>query len=124
LTSFEREVEWRPLLDQLPCERHQQALEIITRLYGERALLEGNGEHPQTLPTLRWVVEGSGELSERLRAAVPAISANAIHAAARTLDTRCRDFNRRGGGQRRRFGFRADRWAADSSAPIYTPAVS
>src|SRR5216117_421768 len=46
LSSFECAVEWRPLLNQLPRECHQQALEIITRLYGDRALLEGNGEHP------------------------------------------------------------------------------
>jgi len=78
LSSFAREVEWRPLLNQLPCERHQQALEIISRLYGERVLLEGNGDHSHMPSPLRWVVEGSGKLSERLRGAVPAVLTNAL----------------------------------------------
>lgn len=78
LSNFEQEVEWRPLLNQLPSEHQQQALEIITRLYGERALLEGNGEHPSTVSAHRWVVEGEGKLSERLRAVVPAVSADAV----------------------------------------------
>src|SRR5438874_10065915 len=46
LGGFEREAEWQRLLKQLPSERQQQALEILTRLYGERVLLEANGEHP------------------------------------------------------------------------------
>jgi thiazole/oxazole-forming peptide maturase SagD family component len=45
LGSFENAAEWAPLLKQLPGEHQKQALEIITRLYGERVLLEGNGEH-------------------------------------------------------------------------------
>ena len=101
LSSFEREVEWRPLLNQLPCERHQQALEIISRLYGERVLLEGNGDHSHMPSPLRWVVEGSGKLSERLRGAVPAVLTNAVdlvvlcqdtldYAAALDFNWRCR----------------------------------
>lgn len=99
LRSFDDEVEWRPLLNQLPCERHQQALEIITRLYGERALLEGNGEQPHMPSPLRWVVEGSGKLSERLRAAAPAVPANAVHLTVLCQDNldyaAALDFNRR-----------------------------
>jgi len=99
LSSFEREVEWRPLLNQLPCERHQQALEIITRLYGERVLMEGTGEYPPTPSPLRCVVEGSGKLSERLRGAVPAVLRSAGHVAALCQDTldyaAALDFNRR-----------------------------
>src|SRR2546421_6093841 len=57
LNNFESEVEWRPLLDQLPGIRHKEALEIITRLYGERVLMEGNGEHPRILSPLSWVLE-------------------------------------------------------------------
>jgi len=101
LSSFAREVEWRPLLNQLPCERHQQALEIISRLYGERVLLEGNGDHSHMPSPLRWVVEGSGKLSERLRGAVPAVLTNAVdlvvlcqdtldYAAALDFNWRCR----------------------------------
>jgi len=101
LSSFAREVEWRPLLNQLPCERHQQALEIISRLYGERVLLEGNGDHSHMPSPLRWVVEGSGKLSERLRGAVPAVLTNAVdlvvlcqdaldYAAALDFNRRCR----------------------------------
>jgi len=99
LSSFEREVEWRPLLDQLPCERHQQGLEIIIQLYGERVLLEGNGDHSQMPSPLRWVVEGSGKLSERLRGAVPAVLTNAVHLVVLCQDTldyaAALDFNRR-----------------------------
>src|SRR2546430_4236071 len=68
LRSFDREVEWRPLLNQLSAEREQQALEIIIRLYGERVLLGPNGQHQHTPSPVRWVVEGSGKLSERLSA--------------------------------------------------------
>ena len=99
LSSFEREVEWRPLLNQLPCERHQQALEIISRLYGERVLLEGNGDHSHMPSPLRWVVEGSGKLSERLRGAVPAVLTNAVDLVVLCQDTldyaAALDFNRR-----------------------------
>ena len=99
LNSFEDEVEWRSLLNRLPGERHQEALEIITRLYGERVLLEGNGEHPHMPSPLRWLVEGSGKLSERLRAAVPDVLANAAHLAVLCQDTldyaAALDFNRR-----------------------------
>ena len=99
LNSFEDEVEWRSLLNRLPGERHQEALEIITRLYGERVLLEGNGEHLHMPSPLRWVVEGSGKLSERLRAAVPDVLANAAHLAVLCQDTldyaAALDFNRR-----------------------------
>ena len=99
LSSFEREVEWRPLLNQLPCERHQQALEIISRLYGERVLLEGNGDHSHIPSPLRWVVEGSGKLSERLRGAVPAVLTNAVDLVVLCQDTldyaAALDFNRR-----------------------------
>src|SRR5258706_6144643 len=63
LGSFDHEAEWRPLLKQLPGERQQQALEIITRLYGERVLLEANGNHSHTPSPVHWVVEGSGKLS-------------------------------------------------------------
>src|SRR5204863_8237496 len=101
LAPFELEVEWRPLLNQLPGELHQQALEIITRLYGERVLLEGNGTHPPLPLPLQWVVEGSGELSERLRAAAPTVSEDTAHlvvfcqesldyAAALSFNQRCR----------------------------------
>ena len=99
LSSFEREVEWRPLLNQLPCERHQQALEIISRLYGERVLLGGNGDHSHIPSPLRWVVEGSGKLSERLRGAVPPVSVNAVHLAVLCQDAldyaAALDFNQR-----------------------------
>jgi bacteriocin biosynthesis cyclodehydratase domain-containing protein len=81
LTRFEREVEWRPLLDQLPGERHREAWEIIRRLYGERVLLEGTEEHPHALSSLRWAVEGSGGLRERLGATIPTISTDAANAA-------------------------------------------
>src|SRR5689334_7160867 len=63
LSSFESAVEWRPLLNQLPGEHQQQALEIITRLYGERALFGGSKEPPHVPSPIRWVVEGSGKLS-------------------------------------------------------------
>src|ERR1041385_7078908 len=82
-----RSLEWRSLLNRLPCERHQEALEIITRLFGERVLLEGNGAHPHMPSPLRWVVEGSGKLSERLRATVPAVLANAAHLGVLCQDT-------------------------------------
>jgi len=99
LSSFEHEVEWRPLLSQLPCERQQQALEIISRLYGERVLLEGNGDHSHMPSPLRWVVEGSGKLSERLRGAVPAVLTNAVDLVVLCQDTldyaAALDFNRR-----------------------------
>ena len=102
LGSFDHEAEWRPLLKQLPGERQQQALEIITRLYGERVLLEGNGDHSQMPSPLRWVVEGSGKLSERLRGAVPAVpavAANAVDLVVLCQDTldyaAALDFNRR-----------------------------
>jgi hypothetical protein len=55
------------LLKQLPCERQQQALEIIRRLFGERVLLEGHADYSHRPSPLPWVVEGSGKLSERLR---------------------------------------------------------
>jgi len=99
LSSFEHEAEWRPLLKQLPCERQQQALEIIIRLYGERVLLQGNGDHSHMPSPLRWVVEGSGKLSERLRGATPAVSTNAVDLAVLCQDTldyaAALDFNRR-----------------------------
>ena len=99
LSGFEHDAEWRPLLKQLPCERQQQALEIISRLYGERVLLEGNGDHSHMPSPLPWVVEGSGELSERLRGAVPAVSANAVRLAVFCQDAldyaAALDFNRR-----------------------------
>jgi len=99
LSHFNSEVEWRLFLNQLPGERQQHALEIITRLYGERVLLEGNGEPPRLPSPLRWVVEGSGKLSERLRAAVPDVSANAAPLAVLCQDVldyaAAQDFNRR-----------------------------
>ena len=99
LSSFDHEAEWRPLLKLLPCERQQQALEIITRLYGERVLLEGNGDHPHMPSPDRWLVEGSGKLSERLRATVPSVSANSAHLAVLCQDSldyaAALDFNRR-----------------------------
>ena len=99
LSSFDSEVEWRPLLNQLPRERHQQAVEIITRRYGERVLLEGNGEQPRRPSPVRWVVEGSGRLSERLRAAVPVVSPDAVHFPVLCQDAldyaAALDFNRR-----------------------------
>ncbi len=91
LSSFNHEAEWCPLLKQLPCERQRQAVEIITRLYGERVLMEGNGDHLHTPSPLRWVVEGSGKLSERLSGAIPAVSANAAHLAVLCQDAL--DFN-------------------------------
>lgn len=99
LSNFEREVEWHPLLNQLPNQHQQQALEIITRLYGERVLLEGIGE-PARLPSpIRWVVEGAGKLSERLRAVIPAVSGSAVKLAVlgqESLDyAAALDFNRR-----------------------------
>jgi bacteriocin biosynthesis cyclodehydratase domain-containing protein len=99
LGSFESAVEWHPLLDQLPCELQQQALAIITRLYGERVLLEGSEEHPRMPSPVRWVVEGSGKLSERLRAVLPPVSAGAVHLAVLCQDSLdyavALDFNRR-----------------------------
>ena len=99
LNHFNGEVEWRPFLNQLPGELHKQALEIITRLYGERVLLEGNGEPARMPSPLRWVVEGSGNLSERLRAAVPDVPANADALAVLCQDAldyaAALDFNRR-----------------------------
>jgi bacteriocin biosynthesis cyclodehydratase domain-containing protein len=99
LKSFESAVEWHPLLKQLPSDRQQQAVEIITRLYGERVLLEGNGEPPSMPSPVRWVVEGSGKLSERLRAAIPPVPASAVHLAVLCQDTldygAAMDFNRR-----------------------------
>jgi bacteriocin biosynthesis cyclodehydratase domain-containing protein len=86
LGAFKGEVEWRPLLDELPTDCQQQALEIIARLYGERVLLEGNGEDQHLPSPFRWIVEGSGKLGERLRADVPAVSADAAH-----LDVLCQD---------------------------------
>ena len=101
LSHFNSEVKWRLFLDQLPNERQQHALEIITQLYGERVLLEGNGQSPRLPSPLRWVVEGSGKLSERLRGAVPAVLTNAVdlvvlcqdtldYAAALDFNWRCR----------------------------------
>jgi bacteriocin biosynthesis cyclodehydratase domain-containing protein len=99
LSNFDQEAEWRPLLKQLPCERQQQALEIIIRLYGERVLLEGNGDRPHTRSPLGWVVEGTGKVSERLRDAAPAVSAEADHFAVLCQDSldyaAALDFNRR-----------------------------
>ena len=99
LSSFEHDAEWRPLLSQLPCERQQQALEIISRLFGERVLLEGNGDYSPMPSPLPWVVEGSGKLSDRLRGAVPAVSVNAVHLAVLCQDAldyaAALDFNQR-----------------------------
>jgi len=99
LKSFEREVEWRLLLNQLPPERRQQAQEIITRLHGEHVLLEANGEHAPLVSSQSWVVEGSGKLSELLRTAIPAAPANAARAAVLGQDNldyaAALDFNRR-----------------------------
>jgi bacteriocin biosynthesis cyclodehydratase domain-containing protein len=99
LTSFERGVEWHPLLKQLPGERQQQALEIVTRLYGERVLLEGKAEPPSMASAVHWVVEGSGTLCERLRASVPTTSASDVHLAVLGQDALdyavALDFNRR-----------------------------
>jgi hypothetical protein len=99
LGSFENAVEWDLLVKQLPGEHQPQALEIVARLYGERVLLEGNGE-PLRLPSpIRWVVEGSGKLSERLRAMIPPVSADAAQLVVfcqETLDyAAALDFNRR-----------------------------
>ena len=82
LGRFEHEVEWRPALEELSPERRPEALEIIHRLYGERALREGTGEFPRDGHSLGWVVEGSRELSDRLRLAIRAVSTNATRAAA------------------------------------------
>jgi len=99
LGGFDHEADWRSLLKQLPSERQQQALEIITRLYGERVLLEGNENHTLTPSPLHWLVEGSGKLSERLRGAIPAVSANASPIAVLCQDAldyaTALDFNRR-----------------------------
>ena len=99
LSNFEGPVEWRPLWQQLPREHQPQALEIMTRLYGERVLLEGNGEHQRLPSPVRWVVEGTGKLGERLRAAVPPAPANAVPLAALCQDAldyaAAMDFNRR-----------------------------
>jgi bacteriocin biosynthesis cyclodehydratase domain-containing protein len=99
LDGFERPVEWQPLLKLLPGERQQQALEIITRLYGERVLLESNGENPPMPSPARWAVEGNGKLSERLRDVFPPVSAGAFHLAVLCQDTldyaAALDFNRR-----------------------------
>ena len=99
LRSFQEEIEWRSLLNQLPSELHEPALQIITRLYSERVLLEGNGESEPISSPVRCVVEGSGNLSERLRAAVPAVSGSAAHVAVlgqESLDyATALDFNRR-----------------------------
>jgi bacteriocin biosynthesis cyclodehydratase domain-containing protein len=78
LAGFEREVEWRPLVEQLPMERRQQAMEIVTRLYGERALLEGGGPRPPDASGFRWVVAEEGRLGAQLRAMTPPASAGAI----------------------------------------------
>jgi bacteriocin biosynthesis cyclodehydratase domain-containing protein len=99
LSSFGQEVEWRSLLNQLPNGRQKQALEIITRLYGERALLEGNGDDSLMPSPVRWMVEGTGKLSERVCATIPSDSANAPHLAVLCQDTldyaAALDFNRR-----------------------------
>jgi hypothetical protein len=99
LSSFQTDAPWQPLLKQLPHEHHQQALQIIERLYGERALLEGNGEHRRMPSPLRTVVEGSGELGKRLRAAMPDVPGDAAHLAVLCQDTldyaAALDFNRR-----------------------------
>jgi len=99
LKNFERDVEWRLLLDQLPPERRPQALEIITRLHGERVLLEANGEHAPVTSPISWAVEGSGKLCELLRTAIPSVAANAAGAAVLCQDAldyaAALDFNRR-----------------------------
>ncbi len=99
LSRFESAVEWHPLLGELPGERQQQALEILTRLFGERALLEGNGEPPRVPSPVRWVVEGSGKLSERLRLVAPSVPASTVHLAILCQDNldyaTALDFNRR-----------------------------
>lgn len=99
LSSFASEVEWHPWLNELPRERRPQALEIITRLYGERVLLEGNGEHPRPPSPVRWLVEGSGKLSERLQAVAPSVPASAVPLAVLCQDAldyaAALDFNRR-----------------------------
>jgi bacteriocin biosynthesis cyclodehydratase domain-containing protein len=98
LSNFEQEAEWRPLLDQLPGERRGEALKIIQRLYGERFLLEGTGENSHPLPSFRWVVEGTGAFSGRVRAVVPPASSDAINAAVFCQDNldyaAALDFNR------------------------------
>jgi bacteriocin biosynthesis cyclodehydratase domain-containing protein len=99
LSRFEQEIEWSPGLDQLPAERRPAAKEIISRLYGERALQEGTVEGLPPLSPLRWVVKGSGELSDCLRASMPSVSADTVSAAVlcqESLDyAAALDFNRR-----------------------------
>jgi bacteriocin biosynthesis cyclodehydratase domain-containing protein len=99
LRNFEREIEWRPLLEHVPCEHRQRALEIISRLYGERVLLEANGEPPRPEPPSAWMVEGHGELSQRLREVIPTVSSSACSAiilCQDSLDYRAAlEFNRR-----------------------------
>jgi bacteriocin biosynthesis cyclodehydratase domain-containing protein len=69
LSNFQMDVEWRGLMKQLPSEHNQQALEIIARLYGERVLLESNGEHGPIPTPIRFVVEGEGQLCKRVQMA-------------------------------------------------------
>ena len=99
LRHFEREVEWRPLLNELAGERQPEARDIVSRLYGERVLREGTGENQPALPPPRWLVEGSGPLSERICAALPPVSSKADPAAVfcqEALDyAAALDFNRR-----------------------------
>lgn len=76
LRNFEREIEWRSLLEHVPSEHRERALEIISRLYGERVLMEANEEPPQP-GRLAWTVEGHGELTRRLREVIPAVSSSA-----------------------------------------------
>jgi len=98
LGNFERSTEWLPLLQQLPGEHQPPALEIITRLYGERVLLAGNGETPQPAAPFRWVVEGSGSLCGRVQAGAPPVAASAPTVAVLCQDSldyaAALDFNR------------------------------
>ena len=99
LNSFVNEVEWLPLLKHLPCERHQEASEILARLYGERVLLEGDGEQSRVSTPVRWVVEGNGKLNDLLRATTPDASTDAVPLAVLCQDSldyaAALDFNRR-----------------------------
>jgi bacteriocin biosynthesis cyclodehydratase domain-containing protein len=91
----------RQLLTGLDPDRHAEAVQILERLYGERAVVDGSAQEAHAPLVCRLAVEGTGPLCERLREeadgrpAVVVLAQDRLdYAAALDCNRRCRSEGR------------------------------